>query len=36
MAAATRRSEATLTLPSDEQIAIQREFDAPKHPVFKA
>jgi uncharacterized protein YndB with AHSA1/START domain len=36
MAAATRRSEASLTLPNDEQIAISREFDAPKRLVFKA
>lgn len=36
MAAATRRSEASVTLPTDEQIAISREFDAPKHLVFKA
>jgi uncharacterized protein YndB with AHSA1/START domain len=27
---------ATVTLPSDEQILITREFDAPKHLVFKA
>ena len=27
---------ATLTLPTDEQILITREFDAPKHLVFKA
>ena len=27
---------ATLTLPSDEQILITREFDAPKHLVYKA
>jgi len=36
MAAATHRSEANVTLPTDEQIAIQREFDAPKHLVYKA
>jgi uncharacterized protein YndB with AHSA1/START domain len=36
MAAATHRSEASLTLPTDEQISISREFDAPKHLVFKA
>ena len=27
---------ATLTLPTDEQILIKREFDAPKHLVYKA
>ena len=27
---------ATLTLPTDEQILITREFDAPKHLVFRA
>jgi uncharacterized protein YndB with AHSA1/START domain len=27
---------AILTLPTDEQILITREFDAPKHLVFKA
>jgi uncharacterized protein YndB with AHSA1/START domain len=27
---------ATVTLPSDEQILITREFDAPKHLVYKA
>ena len=27
---------ATLTLPTDEQILISREFDAPKHLVYKA
>jgi uncharacterized protein YndB with AHSA1/START domain len=27
---------ATLTLPTDEQILITREFDAPRHLVFKA
>jgi uncharacterized protein YndB with AHSA1/START domain len=27
---------ATLTLPTDEQIVITREFDAPKHLVYKA
>ena len=29
-------ARATVTLPSDEQILITREFDAPKHLVFKA
>ena len=27
---------ATVTLPTDEQILVTREFDAPKHLVFKA
>jgi uncharacterized protein YndB with AHSA1/START domain len=27
---------ATVTLPTDEQILIKREFDAPKHLVYKA
>jgi uncharacterized protein YndB with AHSA1/START domain len=27
---------ATVTLPTDEQILITREFDAPRHLVFKA
>jgi len=27
---------ATLTLPTDEQILITREFDSPKHLVYKA
>jgi uncharacterized protein YndB with AHSA1/START domain len=27
---------ATVTLPTDEQILINREFDAPKHLVYKA
>jgi uncharacterized protein YndB with AHSA1/START domain len=31
----TTRS-ATVTLPSDDQILITREFDAPKHLVYKA
>ena len=29
-------STATVTLPTDEQILITREFDAPKHLVYKA
>jgi uncharacterized protein YndB with AHSA1/START domain len=29
-------SGATVTLPSDEQILITREFDAPRHLVYKA
>jgi uncharacterized protein YndB with AHSA1/START domain len=28
--------KAKVTLPSDEQILIEREFDAPKHLVYKA
>ena len=35
MAAATSGS-ATVTLPADDQILITREFDAPKHLVYKA
>ena len=27
---------ATLTLPTDEQILVEREFDAPKHLVYRA
>ena len=30
------RGTATVTLPSDEQILITREFDAPRHLVYKA
>jgi uncharacterized protein YndB with AHSA1/START domain len=30
------RGTATVTLPADEQILITREFDAPKHLVYKA
>ena len=33
---ATSKSRATVTLPSDEQILITREFDAPRHLVFAA
>jgi uncharacterized protein YndB with AHSA1/START domain len=33
---ATSSRRATLTLPTDEQILITREFDAPKHLVYKA
>src|SRR4051794_38655786 len=29
-------SAATVTLPTDEQILIAREFDAPRHLVYKA
>ena len=32
----TSSRRATLTLPTDEQILITREFDAPKHLVFRA
>src|SRR5438270_9340301 len=32
----TSRERATLTLPSDEQILITREFDAPRHLVYEA
>ena len=34
--AATSSGSATLTLPTDEQILITREFDAPKHLVYEA
>jgi uncharacterized protein YndB with AHSA1/START domain len=36
MEATTDRRRAKVTLPTDEQILIEREFDAPKHLVFKA
>ena len=36
MAAVTSSGSATVTLPTDEQILITREFDAPKHLVYKA
>jgi uncharacterized protein YndB with AHSA1/START domain len=36
MAAVTSRGTATVTLPTDGQILITREFDAPKHLVYKA
>jgi uncharacterized protein YndB with AHSA1/START domain len=36
MAAATSSGTATVTLPSDEQILITREFNAPKHLVYEA
>jgi uncharacterized protein YndB with AHSA1/START domain len=36
MAAVPTSRRATLTLPTDEQILITREFDAPKHLVYKA
>ena len=32
----TGNGTATVTLPTDEQILITREFDAPKHLVYKA
>ena len=32
----TRSGSATVTLPTDEQILITREFDAPRHLVYKA
>jgi uncharacterized protein YndB with AHSA1/START domain len=32
----TNSETATVTLPTDEQILITREFDAPKHLVYKA
>ncbi len=32
----TSSQSATLTLPTDEQILITREFDAPKHLVYRA
>jgi uncharacterized protein YndB with AHSA1/START domain len=35
MMAATSSKTATVTLPSDEQILITREFGAPKHLVYK-
>lgn len=34
--AATSSGTAKVTLPADEQILITREFNAPKHLVFKA
>jgi len=36
MDAVTISGTAILTLPTDEQILITREFDAPKHLVYKA
>jgi len=36
MEAMTTRQSATVTLPSDEQILITREFDAPRELVYKA
>ena len=34
--AATSSGSATVTLPADDQILITREFDAPRHLVYKA
>src|SRR6266536_4670680 len=34
--AVTSSGTATVTLPADEQILITREFDAPRHLVYKA
>ncbi|MCZ4491284.1 MAG: Activator of Hsp90 ATPase 1-like protein [Conexibacter sp.] len=34
--AATRNGTAQVTLPADDQILVTREFDAPKHLVYKA
>src|ERR1700727_258848 len=34
--AVTSSKQVTVTLPTDEQILITREFDAPKHLLFKA
>jgi uncharacterized protein YndB with AHSA1/START domain len=36
MEAVTGSRRATVTLPTDDQILITREFDAPKHLVYKA
>jgi uncharacterized protein YndB with AHSA1/START domain len=36
MVEVTSSGTATVTLPTDEQILITREFDAPKHLVYKA
>jgi uncharacterized protein YndB with AHSA1/START domain len=36
MAETTSSGAAKVTLPTDEQILITREFDAPKHLVYKA
>jgi uncharacterized protein YndB with AHSA1/START domain len=36
MVAVTSSGTATVTLPTDEQILITREFDAPKHLVYRA
>jgi uncharacterized protein YndB with AHSA1/START domain len=36
MAPVTSSRTATVTLPTDEQILIRREFEAPKHLVYEA
>ena len=36
MEAMTSSGTATVTLPTDEQILITREFDAPRHLVYRA
>ena len=36
MVAGTSGKKATVTLPTDEQVLITREFAAPKHLVYKA
>ena len=36
MEAMASSGTATVTLPTDEQILITREFDAPRHLVYKA
>jgi uncharacterized protein YndB with AHSA1/START domain len=36
MAPVTSSGTATVTLPTDEQILITREFDAPRHLVYQA
>jgi uncharacterized protein YndB with AHSA1/START domain len=36
MVAVASSGTATVTLPSDEQILIRREFDAPRHLVYQA
>ena len=36
MEVVTNTNKATVTLPTDEQILITREFNAPKHLVFQA
>ena len=36
MVAVTRKASAVVTLPTDTQIVITREFDAPKHLVYRA
>jgi uncharacterized protein YndB with AHSA1/START domain len=36
MAPTTDDQKATLTLPSDSQVLVTREFDAPRHLVYRA